>query len=81
MLIDMLDLVVENKLILCAKTGITQNILSVYIIKWGGYGQYKSYLHMSVICSERYILVVRFVDIGNIVDHHCLNFLFIDMYY
>ena len=38
-------------------------------------------LHMSVICSERYILVVRFVDIGNIVDHHCLNFLFIDMYY
>jgi hypothetical protein len=45
MRIDMLDLVVENKLILCAKTGITQNILSVYIIKWGGYGQYKSYLH------------------------------------
>ena len=32
----MLDLVVENKLILCAKTGITQNILSVYIIKGEG---------------------------------------------
>ena len=26
-------------------------------------------------------VLVRFVDIGGIVDHHCLNFLFIDKAY
>jgi hypothetical protein len=27
--------------------------------------------------SKRGIVIVRFVDIGGIVDHHCLNYLFI----
>jgi len=25
-------------------------------------------------------LIVRFVDIGGIVDHHCINFLFITLH-
>jgi hypothetical protein len=30
-------------------------------------------------CSASWEMIVRFVDIGEIVDHHCLNFLFLSL--
>ena len=41
----------------------------------------KNYFYFKI--KKNYInanLIVRFVDIGGIVDHHCLNFLFIKWY-
>ena len=38
----------------------------------------------NVICSAFFFgveVIYRFVDIGGIVDHHCLNFLFIIILY
>jgi hypothetical protein len=39
-----------------------------------------SYVKVFFMFTElRWELIVRFVDIGEIVDHHCLNFLFIGL--
>jgi hypothetical protein len=34
--------------------------------------------HCCIVFNDpRFLVIVRFVDIGGIVDHHCLSFLFI----
>ena len=36
------------------------------------------YVVVVLVCNDlRREVIVRFVDIGGIVDHHCLNFVFI----
>jgi hypothetical protein len=43
-----------------------------------GHGFATSYVMVVLVFSElRGEVIVRFVDIGGIVDHHCLNFIFL----
>jgi hypothetical protein len=38
------------------------------------------YVVVVLVCNDlRREVIVRFVDIGGIVDHHCLNFVFITL--
>jgi len=41
---------------------------------------FQRHMSWSVLCSVRWEVIVHFVDIGGIVDHHCLNLLFINYY-
>ena len=37
----------------------------------------KTWTVLLIFCHKLFVIIVGFVDIGGIVDNHCLNFLFI----